>query len=155
MHILEVKLVRHTTGDMGTFGTLYIDDEAFCVTGELPYDSDYDGVTNESRRECIPTGVYHCRYRHASESASFSYDHYILEDVPDRSYILIHKGNFCGAEPQYRSDVAGCIILGTHVATIQGQTAVISSSIAFNKFMDYMGGEDFDLVVEWEDGVCG
>ena len=151
---LSVKIIRDITGDMGTFGTLYIDGEAFCVTGELPYDSDNDGVINESRQECIPAGTYYCRYRPASESASFSYDHYILEDVPGRSYILIHKGNFCGTEPYYRSDVAGCIILGTHLAQIQGQTAVSNSSVGFGKFMQYLGGEDFELVIEWGEEAC-
>ena len=66
-----------------------------CNTLELPY------LDNQRNISCIPVGVYRCRKR---VSPKFGLC-FIVEDVPGRSYILIHRGNFY-------SDIRGCILVG-------------------------------------------
>ena len=141
----RINIIRTQTSEQGTFGALYIDGSFFCVTGELPKDYDGDNIENEVRRECIPQGEYKVAPR--EPSAKFKYDHYILEDVPNRSYILIHVGNFCGKVPKYKSNVEGCIILGEKVDFIEGQLAVTNSVNTFNSFMQLMNNEPFVLKI--------
>ena len=70
-----------------------------CYTLELP------DLNNEPKISCIPKGVYPCRKRLASESGSLNYDHILIENVPNRNWILIHAGN-------YVTQILGCIIVG-------------------------------------------
>jgi len=66
-----------------------------CFTMELPWEN------NERNISCIPTGEYNISKRRSDKYG----DHFILHDVPDRDYILIHVGN-------YYSDLRGCIAPG-------------------------------------------
>lgn len=60
---------------------------------------------NETGNSCIPEGEYDVRIRKARESQSFDYDHLLVQDVPHRSYILFHGGN-------YYHQIEGCLLLG-------------------------------------------
>lgn len=107
---LNAYLKRENYGEIETLGTLTLKDEndrqVFeCKTLEMPWKD------NEVRESCIPEGSYSVRYRKAEESGSFGYDHFLIEDVRNRSYILFHAGN-------YYTDIAGCILVGRYFKDI-------------------------------------
>lgn len=122
--------------------------EAFCVTGELPVSGGNPDVQNERQVDCIPEGTYTCEIRQSPKFGKV----YEIKDIPGRSDVLIHRGNYCGNKAKgYRSDVLGCVILGSDFGTLEGQKAVIGSKAAFEKFMALAGGEPFELTIEWAD----
>lgn len=89
---MELILYR-TYHSEGTNGLLKLNNELLCYTIELPW------LNNLSRISCIPEGSYNLVKRY---SAKFS-NHLLLENVPDRSLILIHPANNALAE------LKGCI----------------------------------------------
>lgn len=100
---MVIKLTRYWSSELQTRGILRVGRKRF-KTLELPWRD------NERRISCIPpspgsSATYTLSHRAAHESASFKYPHFILEDVPGRSHILIHRGNI------YR-DTMGCILVG-------------------------------------------
>ena len=137
----QVTLRRATTSDQGTFGQLYIDGgPLFCHTAELPYRG------NKTSKSCIPTGTYTCTPRYSKKYKN----HYIVNDVPDRSYILFHKGNFVGDTAKgYKTNSYGCILLGMRRGKLmyneKMQNVVLASSSAMNLFLSEMGNADFTL----------
>ena len=144
-----IKIIRTDTSLQGTFGKLYIDNEFFCVTGELPKDSDHDNIINERNYECIPAGKYIVHPRGSEQSSKFKYDHYIVSNVPDRSYILFHRGNYCGSvRDGYKSDVEGCILLGRDFSIDNEQKIVTASKSTFTEFVELIGKNKFKLIIE-------
>jgi len=105
---LILRRIQSAIQTLGTL-TLYEDAEQVwsCVTSELPWRN------NSRRRSCIPEGTYRVRHRSASMSFSLGYDHLWIQDVQDRSAILIHAGNFL-------SDTAGCVLVGRAFADLDG-----------------------------------
>ena len=103
-----------------------------CCTLELPY------VNNERNISCIPTGNYCVSKRNSPKYG----DHFIIKDVPGRSYILIHHGN-------YHTDIRGCVLVGSAFKDINldGQTDVINSKGTMKKLLDILPNE-FDLIIE-------
>jgi len=55
---------------------------------ELPWKDNKRSVS------CIPDGDYWVSKRPAEDSPTQKIDHFIIEDVPNRTYILWHAGNF-------------------------------------------------------------
>ena len=70
-------------------------------TLELPWRGNATSVS------CIPPMHYDVKPR--APSGKFNYPHFILENVPDRTYILVHAGN-------YPRDTYGCILVGMEAA---------------------------------------
>lgn len=64
---------------------------------------------NKQRLSCIPWGRYTIRKR---TSLKFG-QHFHVQDVQGRDWILMHKGNF-------RDDSTGCILIGHNHADING-----------------------------------
>lgn len=91
-----------------------------CLTLELPY--------NENKRNIssIPLGTYIMKL---SNSPKFG-NVYKLENVQNRSEILIHKGN-------YSTDTQGCIIVGSALVLEANfeKGMLINSTTAFNNLM--------------------
>ena len=81
--------------DNGTEGILTIDQDArpFCYTIELPW------IDNERGISCIPAGIYVLQKRY---SKRFKW-HLHVQDVPDRTLILIHPAN------DAKKELKGCI----------------------------------------------
>ena len=125
--VREVKanllLIRDTFTSKSVIGKLYCDGEFIAHTLELAWKD------NQKSISCIPKGEYKCRVRLARESATRDYVHLLVEDVPNRSYILFHRGN-------YPSDSRGCILTGTHRA--QTPDKILASKIAHTYLMDYL-----------------
>lgn len=84
---------------------VYIDGELVfdCHTLELPW------LDNQRNISCIPVGEYHCKKRYSQRFEN----HFHILNVPNRSYILIHHGN-------YFRDTEGCILVGRTIADIDG-----------------------------------
>ncbi len=77
-------------------------------TLELPWKN------NQHYISCIPPGiVYNIVLREGKDSGHFTYDHFHLTNVPDRSYILWHRAN-------YVSELLGCTAVGKHHIDIDG-----------------------------------
>ncbi len=83
-----------------------------CKTLELPW------LNNQTQVSCIPTGNYEVKARTSPKYGL----HYHIQDVPKRSFILIHQGN-------YNTDILGCILVGQAHTDINGDgVADITSS---------------------------
>ena len=80
---VNLLIIRETYTDKSTIGKLFVNGEYFCYTLELPYRD------NQRRISCIPSGKYKVRLRLARESATRDYLHLLVQDVPDRTYIVV------------------------------------------------------------------
>ena len=104
---MEVE-IRRTYKEKQTEGRLYVYNERngvgySCDTLELPW------LDNKKRISCIPEGEYDV-IKHVSPK--FGECFWIL-NVPDRSEILVHKGN-------YNRDTLGCVLVGKSLIDIDG-----------------------------------
>lgn len=118
---VEGLLVRTSTSSFGTFGHICLDERMTCYTAEPPWKDNRAGVS------CIPTGVYIARPYASREHGNT----YRLEDVPGRTAILIHIGNWAGdRELNIRSDSMGCILPGRVIMPLDGQKGVSASGDA-------------------------
>lgn len=132
------RLVRNDTGDDGTFGTLFIG-EKFFATGELP------DKGNAPEASCIPPGKYRCKWTFSNR---FQREMYQVMDVPGRSGIRFHSGNYCGDKSCGKAcDIEGCILLGRLLGTLAKQRAVMASKAAIEDFEELMAGEEFELEI--------
>lgn len=137
-----VMIERLPGSDDGTPGDLYIDGRWFCHTLELPWRD------NAPRVSCIPPGSYRIAVKNSPRFGRV----YRLSDVPGRSEILIHSGNWAGdVALGYRSHVQGCILLGNRRGMLDGQTAVLVSKPAVTAFMERLEYKPSEIVItEWE-----
>lgn len=76
----------------------------------------------------IPAGKYVVRKRYSKKFKN----HFILDDVEGRSYILIHKGNTY-------FDTRGCILVGTDIGEINGDghPDILNSKTALDELLTY------------------
>lgn len=116
-----MRLLRIASLDLVTFGVLLEDGVPFATTLELPWRA------NEPERSCIPAGSYVCqRVQSPKFGETFEVTH-----VPNRSHILLHKGNVAG-------DTLGCILIGEAFHTL----GIAYSSEGFREFMDRTKGQE-------------
>lgn len=92
-------------------------------TLELPW------LNNQQQVSCIPEGEYEVVKRHSPKYKN----HFHVTEVPGRSWILIHSGNFY-------SDILGCILPGNAFRDINkdGLLDVISSATVMKLLNDLM-----------------
>jgi hypothetical protein len=131
---VSLVLIRDTFTKESIIGKLYVDGEMFCDTLELPYKD------NQRRISSIPIGEYKLRLRYPRESGTRDYLHLLIQDVPNRDYILFHKGNKA-------EDSRGCILVGQK----RQQDFVSNSSLAMDLLMQeiiYLGGENIKLIIK-------
>lgn len=133
-------LQRTKSGDSGTFGVLTTDTGKSWHSGELPWRNNSRGYS------CIPDGEYLCLWQY---SPSHGRQVYHLQDVPCRTDVELHPGNWCGdIEKGMKSDVKGCIILGKSFGQADGQDAVLQSKKAIAEFETEMCCDSFTLTVK-------
>ena len=133
-NLINLLIIRDTFTDKSTIGELFINSERFCDTLENPW------LDNQRNISCIPEGEYPVRLRLARESATREYLHLLVQDVPNRDYILFHRGNF-------PKDTSGCILVG------QGsqQDVVNNSTLAMDLVMKEilnLGGTNINLIIK-------
>jgi len=132
-----MKLIRTDTSNEGTFGILIFNGD-YVFTCELP---DRENRPNLSR---IPAGRYNVSMRHSPKYGKV----YHVKNVPGRSHILLHHGNFAGDKTRgLRTHSAGCILLGSKRGRLYDQNAVLASRTARTKFETRMNFEPFILEV--------
>ena len=131
---VNLLIIRETFSDVSTIGNLYLDGEWLCDTLELPY------IDNQRSISCIPEGQYKVRLRTARESATRDYLHLLVEDVPNRDYILFHIGNSA-------KDTRGCVLVGIG----REQDFVKNSTLAMGLLMKEilnLGGTNINLIIK-------
>lgn len=115
-----LKLVRFAYTPMGTFGEMTFNGFK-CYTVEKPWK---DNLPNIS---CIPEDTYTANlYESPTKGRGIVWQ---LNDVPDRSFIQIHRGNT-------EDDVVGCIAVGKDLGYVDGKWAVTNSRQSFMELMD-------------------
>lgn len=137
--MMNATLIRLVTGDLGTFGVIFFEDGFGLHTLELPWED------NQRNISCIPCGIYTCEMAGSPRWGSV----YHIRDVPERSHILFHPGNWAGRKsmPQFLSKVEGCILLGHDRREIQEQLGISSSRKACDDMFAHLKGEPFELLV--------
>jgi len=103
---MKLVIIRTAQNEKQTIGIAFLIDESgqklnTFTTLELP------NLANAKRISCIPKGDYNIEKRH---SEKFGY-HFLVNNVPNRDFILIHQGN-------YYTQTKGCILLGLEHAYI-------------------------------------
>lgn len=94
-----------------------------CFTLELPW------VCNEQNISCIPDGQYQGRLYRSPRHG----DVVLLDNVPNRSYIEIHSGNFT-------RQVKGCILVGDSITYMDRDTVpdVTNSRKTLNELLSHL-----------------
>lgn len=130
-------------GKVGTIETSFLDDETpvigtvdtikfTCKTIEPPWKD------NQKFVSCIPIGVYKAM-KHKSPTHG---DCFWINEVPGRTEILIHSGNFYG-------DSTGCILVGRSFLDINGDgnVDVFKSFPTLQQLLKILP-DRFDLVIK-------
>jgi len=113
-----------------TLGKLSIDDNVFWIA-ERPWRG------NKKEISCIPSGTYTCK-RYISKRFGETFE---VTEVPNRTYILFHVGNF----PE--KDSHGCLLVGSSL--MPNAPAVASSKNAMTKFREILKDvESFELRIQ-------
>ena len=148
-------IIRYDTGPEGTPGTLILRDWRTYRVIELPWKDNARDVS------CIPAGgPYALRVRPAAESRRFSYDHVAVDDVPERSNILFHGGNWGGSEADgFACELLGCIApgLAPQHRRVNGalQPGVASSRAALARVVEAVAAGDDRLWIGWAREASG
>ena len=133
---MKAKLNRLTYGKKQTIGKLYILDDNDYIQAE--FDTlELHWKDNKTFISCILEGNYNVVTRYSKKFGS----HFQIQDVENRTYILIHQGNFY-------TDIEGCILIGKDLADINndGLIDVIDSAEAMQK-LKKMFLESFKLEI--------
>jgi len=132
------NLFRLRRSDQGTEG-LFVSEDFHCRTLELPW------RYNKRQISCIPSGEYNVEIRYSNKYGRI----YWVRHVPNRTYILLHAGNYGGDKSKnYKTHTMGCILLGKKRGSLGGQVAVLNSRVALRQFMEYMEYEPFTLRIQ-------
>ena len=113
-----------------TLGKLSIDDNIFWIA-ERPW----RGIKKEI--SCIPSGTNTCK-SYISKRFGETFE---VTEVPNRTYILFHVGNFL------EKDSHGCLLVGSSL--MPNAPAVASSKNAMTKFREILKDvESFELCIQ-------
>jgi hypothetical protein len=126
----EVALTRGYQSNTETIGMLQIKG----VPHKPIYTLENPWEFNKPYISCIPIGQYVCSPFSGNKYKAV----YQVNDVKNRSYILLHSGNL-------PKDTSGCIILGLSAGTLRGEPAVLESRKAVDYFKSLIGHNDFVL----------
>ena len=136
MDRVQVNIVRDVTSDLGTFGEMKCPNLTQLSTLELPWRNNTPFIS------CIPCGEYQCELVSTRKYKKV----YQVLDVPGRTGILIHWGNWAGDKSKgLRSNVEGCILLGFRRWQIEGQLGVDRSRNAIKSFHSALESKPFTL----------
>lgn len=123
--MITVTVTRIGEFQNATFGVLSIEGRPLFVTLEDAWRN------NEKMVSCIPKGKYKLT---AHTSPKFG-KCYLVNDVPNRSHILIHAGNT-------HHDTLGCILIGQMFNPDGQQSSILQSRSAMQKFMQLMSNKE-------------
>lgn len=126
-----LTLTRIQDDGKQTIGVL-VGEKFRCFTLELAWKN------NERKISCIPKGEYRVTRRYSAKYGT----HYEINNVQNRTAILIHTGN-------YHTDILGCILVGNGLKDINkdGHIDVIDSKTALNTLLvNYPSGFTLKIV---------
>lgn len=134
---MKILIERYSYGEMQTLGSLFLlsDNDTILSkyhTLELP------NKDNRRRVSCIPEGEY-IAVKHSSPKYS---ECFWIQDVPNRSEILIHKGNFY-------FDILGCILIGSDLRDLNkdGLQDVVSSSKSVRELFNMVKQDKIEIKI--------
>lgn len=134
--MIEATLRREHRDHAVTIGelTIYKDEEPefVCMTLEPTW------ANNERNISCIPAGTYNV-VPYSSEKYPGTYE---VQDVPGRSKILIHKGNFF-------HNTKGCILVGENIVDLNkdGVIDITNSKVTLRHMKEALGYQTFRLTI--------
>ena len=132
--LINLLLIRDTFSEKSTIGELFLNGERMCDTLENPW------LDNQRNISCIPAGVYDVRLRLARESATRDYLHLLVQDVPNRDWILFHRGNTA-------KDTSGCILVGLGTEQDVVHNSVLAMDLLIKEIVN-LGGENINLIIK-------
>ena len=127
----HATLSRFCYSPEGTFGHLTLPSGLVLATVERPW------LDNKTMVSCIPVGNYQCSPRRFYRGG---YDAVEIKDVPGRSHILFHIGN-------YVRNFNGCVGLNSQHGARGNEWCGWGSTAAFEAFMEELGQETFELSI--------
>ena len=132
---MRLLINRYDHDDKQTIGQLFLLGENDKIIAkwdslELPW------LNNQRRISCIPLGTYKCKKHRSPKFGRTLW----VQDVPNRSEILIHSGN-------YHTQILGCILIGKDLKDINkdGYLDVTRSRVAMKELMDSL--KDIDGIM--------
>ena len=135
---MKLILSRHEDSNLQMLGSmvLFDDDSLFLsrvLTLELPYRNNKFSVS------CIPVGEYVITPRWSVKYGN----HFQVLNVPSRSMILIHAGN-------YFFQTRGCILVGSAMLDINGDKTpdVLNSKGTLKKLVQQIGNRNVRLIIQ-------
>ena len=131
---INLLIIRDTFTKESTIGELFLNGERMCDTLENPW------LNNERNFSCIPEGNYPVRLRLARESASRDYLHLLVQEVPNRDFILVHRGNF-------PSQTQGCILVGLGSQQDVVNNSVLAMDLLIKEILN-LGGTNINLIIK-------
>ena len=132
--MINLLLIRDTFSKNSVIGELFINGERICDTLENPWKD------NQRNISCIPEGEYPVRLRLARESASRDYLHLLVQEVPNRDWILFHIGNTA-------KDTSGCILVGLGTQQDVVNNSVLAMDLLIKEILN-LGGENINLIIK-------
>ena len=132
--MINLLLIRNTFSKKSTIGELFLNGERICDTLENPW------VDNQRNVSCIPEGVYPVRLRLPRESATRDYLHLLVQEVPNRDFILVHRGNF-------PSQTQGCLLVGLGTEQDVVHNSVLAMDLLIKEIL-HLGGENINLIIK-------
>jgi len=125
-------LIRQASAEQGTFGIITDSENTkLCVTAERPW------LNNLPNVSCIPVGTYTC-VSHSSPDHPGTWE---VANVPNRSEILIHNGNFP------LKDSEGCILVGEAYSTLYG-VPIVTNSVLTLEHLRRILPSTFTLIIK-------
>lgn len=128
--MVTIKRIEYT--DKQTLGLMYFNGKEVAKTLELA------DKNNAPKISCIPKGSYKVVSRYSQKYGN----HFHITDVPNRSFILIHNGN-------YHTQILGCVLVGKTHADINkdGYKDVTASKDKMKELLALLPNE-FTLTIE-------
>ena len=127
---MKLKINRLYPRPTYTIGRLYVNDDFFCNTLELPW------LNNQEDISCIPTGTYVVKML---PSLKHGHDLPQIMGVANRTVIEMHNGSF-------PSDTKGCVLLGKN-SSIGMLTESKITSDKFNAMLSALP-QDEEITIE-------
>ena len=132
--MINLLLIRNTFSKKSTVGELFLNGERICDTLENSWQD------NQRNISCIPEGVYPVRLRLPRESATRDYLHLLVQEVPNRDWILFHRGNTA-------KDTSGCILVGLGTEQDVVHNSVLAMDLLIKEIL-HLGGENINLIIK-------
>ena len=132
--MINLLLIRNTFSKKSTIGELFLNGERICDTLENSWQD------NQRNISCIPEGVYPVRLRLPRESATRDYLHLLVQEVPNRDWILFHRGNTA-------KDTSGCILVGLGTEQDVVHNSVLAMDLLIKEILN-LGGTNINLIIK-------